>query len=66
MSESAGVPDDPRVLSGRLSPVARVVLFVDVLGVIATLAVVLMLRGEARTAPWWAPFALIALTVAGE
>ncbi|MEO6714436.1 MAG: ATP-binding protein, partial [Mycobacteriales bacterium] len=51
---------------GRLSPVARVVLFVDVLGGIATLAVVLVLRGEARTAPWWAPFALIALTVAGE
>ncbi|MDQ1709790.1 MAG: hypothetical protein QOG49_1175 [Frankiaceae bacterium] len=50
----------------RLSPIARVVLLVDVLGVGATLAVAVPLRHRTAGAAWWAPFALVALTVVGE
>ena len=51
----------------RLSPVSRVVLAVDVIGILATVAVAILLRHEvSMTVPWWAPIALIALTVVGE
>lgn len=52
--------------SARLSPVSRVVLAVDVLGVLATLMVALLLRRDSAATPWWAPIALVALTAAGE
>lgn len=48
-----------------LSAVARVVLLVDALGISATALVAVLARGKS-TATWWAPLALIALTVVGE
>lgn len=59
-------PAPRRPLLRGLSPVARVVLLVDVVGVVATLAVVSPLRHVSAHAPWWAPIALVALTVAGD
>lgn len=51
----------------RFSPVSRVVLAVDVLGLLAMLAVAMLLRNKlGMTLPWWAPVALTALTVVGE
>jgi PAS domain S-box-containing protein len=50
----------------RLSPIARVILSVDVLGLAATAVVVLLVHARTTDVPWWAPLALAALTVAGE
>jgi PAS domain S-box-containing protein len=53
-------------LFAPLSPIARVVLAVDLLGLAATAIVVVLLQTRGADVPWWAPFALAALTVAGE
>lgn len=50
----------------RLSPVSRVVLAVDILGLLATVGVAMLLRHSTASTPRWAPLALIALTVVGE